>query len=77
MKGQYDIIIALDDNDDPVMVEALLDPSASTAVYPAKFKWMYISPTGGIGPRWYDCTAIDIGPSTFYLDMTYEEAVKL
>jgi len=76
MKKLYEIIVALDEVDHPVMAEALLDLSPSTAIYPAKFRWTHSSP-GGIRPQWYDCTAVDVGPSTFYLDATFDYVINM
>ncbi|MEE8114194.1 MAG: hypothetical protein V3T23_07540 [Nitrososphaerales archaeon] len=66
----------------PVFATALLDFAKTTAVHPHTFHKTEYVPSdnpyyGGIRPMWYECTAVDIGPSTFYLDASVEEVRQL
>jgi len=77
------------DNPKPVFKPALLDLSKASAVYPTALTQDFITSRtvdlpvhgktqlGGLGTARYDCIAVDIGPSTFYLDVTWDEAIKL
>ena len=66
----------------PIFKSAYLDIRQATAIYPANFSGSYYEQNpnlepgyGGMGILWFPCTAVQIGNTTFYLDVEMEQLV--